>query len=297
MPWPDTAVLGFGKMPVDCTQILLDAGIKVSFVYETEIDSFAQLQALCQKNNVPFGKPSHSDLTELLDRIQVPIVIFSINNNYIFPPHIVEKKNMRIINFHNALLPSYPGHGLIIPPWVIFNGEKRHGVTWHIINERIDAGKVLCYEVFDVLKNDTALSLMMRCVQRGIALFARELNSLLDFSFLGASQEDQCQDVYENPERYRMHRKRDLPNSGYLDTSWALEKCSRFLRSMDYGPYRRILPPKIINAGEVYIINKYCIDEIANRKKVIGPAELILTFNKGIITLGVEREIKHGRNH
>jgi hypothetical protein len=284
-------------MPADCTRILIDNGIRVKFVYETENSPFSHLRTLCQRNNVPFGRPSPPDLTNLLDHIESPMVIFSINNNYIFPQKIIAKKNMRIINFHNSLLPAYPGHGAIIPTWVIYNGEKQHGVTWHLVDERLDAGRILCYDVFDVLKSDTALSLMMRSVLRGINLFAREWNSLVDFDYLGVPQEDQHQDIYEHPSRFRMRRKRDLPNGGYLDMSWELGECVRFLRSMDYGPLGLLPPAKIKISSDVYLIKKYRVNELTDVERPQGSAEVVLSFAAGTITLGVEKEIGSGKDH
>ena len=45
------------------------------------------------------------------------------------------------INVHGALLPKYRGfHGTF---WAIMNGEKRLGITYHIVDEGIDSGPIL----------------------------------------------------------------------------------------------------------------------------------------------------------
>jgi len=275
-------------------QILFDMGVKIKFVYETESSPFSPLQTVCQKNNVPFGRPTQREILELLDRIEEPTVIFSINNNYIFPPQVVEKTNLRIINFHNALLPYYRGHGLSIPPWIIFNGERRHGVTWHLIDEHLDTGRILCSDVFDVKENDTALTLAMRCIQRGIALFSKQLEAMLDFTFLEVRQDGQNNDIYKNPLMSHMYRKRELPNNGFLDTSWGFEECSRFLRSMDYGPYRLLPMPKIVIDNDTYLIKKYRVQELPPKKEGNRHDPVRLTFEEGEIVLRVEKEKRHG---
>ncbi|HOI44707.1 MAG TPA: formyltransferase family protein [Candidatus Aminicenantes bacterium] len=294
MSWPETVVLGFGKMPFECAKILLGRGIKVSFVCETEPEPFGQLRALCRRNNVPYFRPSNRELTDLLGRVGGPAVVFSINNNYIFPPEIVQKKNIRIVNFHNSVLPAYPGHGLIVPVWVIFNGEARHGVTWHLVDERLDAGRILCRDIFDVREDDTALTLMMRCVLRGIDLFAREFRSLLDFGCPGEPQAVHQPDVYKSPSRLQMRRKKDLPNGGFLDTAWSREACGRFLRSMDYGPYSLLPSPRIRLAGDVYVIRKYRASEDRVPESGRRPDQWVLPFEPGAVALTIERESSHG---
>ena len=294
MPWVEAGVLGFGKMAADCMRILLDRGIAVKFAFETEEQPFSPLQALCRKSGVPYERPSHVNTTDLLDRICRPAVVFSVNNNYLFPPQIVNKENLRIINFHNAVLPGYPGHGVIIPPWIIFNAEKRHGVSWHLVSEHLDAGRVLCCETFDVLPSDTAITLMMRCVQQGTALFVRSLECFFEADSMDESLENRAQNVYNHPNRFQMRRKRDLPNGGILDLSWDFEKCCRFLRSMDYGPIRLLREARILIEDKLYHIKRYRIDETPSRGAAAGIDELRLRFESGTIMLTIQRVERHG---
>src|SRR3972149_4437713 len=104
-------IMGFGKMPADCVQILLNNRVTTNFLLETEESRFSSLEALCSRKNIPFQKTSRSQTAAFLDDLRHPTVIFSANNNFIFPEHVVGKKNLRIVNFHNAVLPSYRGHG------------------------------------------------------------------------------------------------------------------------------------------------------------------------------------------
>lgn len=75
--------------------------------------------------------------------------LFSISNPHLFNKILLKKAKGLIINYHNSLLPKYAG--LNASSWAILNSEKIHGITWHLINEKIDAGDIL-YQVKFLIK-------------------------------------------------------------------------------------------------------------------------------------------------
>lgn len=52
-----------------------------------------------------------------------------------------------IINIHYSLLPKY--RGLHSTAWAILNGEKKLGLTIHLMNEFIDDGPIIHQEIFE----------------------------------------------------------------------------------------------------------------------------------------------------
>jgi len=291
MAYPAVGILGFGKMVADCAQILLNQSVKVSFVLETEESPFSSLESLCTRNSIAFERATGKKAAEFLDGLDEPTVILSINNNFLFPAQIVQKKNLRIVNFHNALLPSYRGHGQSIPRWIVYNGETRHGVTWHLIDEKIDSGNILCNKTFVILETDTALSVMVRSIKVGIALFEQWWKRFLEFRFQGMSQACSKLQIYKSPLQHRVYGKKDLPNNGQLDPSWGFDQSIRFLRSMDYSRLQIIASPKIAVDDEVRSIKKYRVKKrpfaAEEEKKEWGQTEQIreLNYEKGVITL------------
>jgi len=284
-------VMGFGKMPADCANILLSENVPVQCIWETEENGLSPLQGLCTKFNIPFERPSRNKTTNLLDSLTEPTVVFSINNNYLFPPIILKKGNLRIINFHNALLPSYRGHGRIIPTWAILNGELQHGVTWHLVNTvGIDNGDILCQEEFVISGTDTALKVMMRAVSLGTDIFCRYWKEFISPHCVGRPQ---------GPGQGRIYRSNDIPNDGWIDTSWDFEYIGRFLRSMDYGPFNLLPSPKVNVNCKNYLVRRYEIDEEDSFKsreilfeqcsdKSLTKANLL--YEQGIIKLYLQRE-------
>ncbi len=217
-------IMGFGKMPADCTNILLSADVPVQCIWETEQSGLPSLQGLCARFDIPFERPSRNKTTALLNSLTAPTVVFSINNNYLFPETVLKKDNLRIINFHNSLLPSYPGHGRSTTTWAIFNGESRHGVTWHLVNAGIDDGDILCQEEFAISETDTALKVMMRAISLGTDIFSGYWEKFISPECVGRPQ---------GPGQGRMCRSNDIPNNGYIDMSWDFDLMGRFL--LKYG--------------------------------------------------------------
>lgn len=288
----DIIILGFGKMPKDCAAILFENEFRPQMILETEIHSFSPLKGFCKKNNIGYKQSSDSETTELLKSLEKPTVVFSINNNYIFPKNIAKKKNLRIINFHNSLLPKYPGHGRVIPTWAIFNRKSKHGVTWHLINVDIDSGNILCQREFQIFQKDTALKVMMRAIFLGTDLFLECWKDFLNFKNQGSPQKGKRDSVY---------RIKDIPNRGYIDSSWNFSLISRFLRGMDYGPFKLMPSPKIKLCGKSFIVRDYRIIYRKNkikRKQIkikhetnMKESGIIFLFKEGTIKLGLVENV------
>ncbi len=177
-------------MPADCAQILLNQKVTIEEVWETEATAFSALEGFCKRKRLAYKRLGADAISQSLGLISNPTVIFSINNNYLFPATILEKPNLRIINFHNSLLPSYRGHGQVISTWVIYKGETRHGVTWHLIDGKLDGGNILTQAEFMICRDDTALSVMMRSISLGIDLFAEHCQRFLASQLLRTTTND-----------------------------------------------------------------------------------------------------------
>jgi len=75
----------------------------------------------------------------------------------------------RVINIHPALLPKYGGEGMYgarVHAAVIQAGDPESGVTIHLVDREYDHGVILAQCRLPVLKNDTALTLAERVLER-----------------------------------------------------------------------------------------------------------------------------------
>ena len=78
----------------------------------------------------------------------------------ILTPVMIEAFKNKIINIHPSLLPKYPG--LDTHNSVIKNGDLKHGVTIHYVNEVLDGGQIIAQGEISVNANETSEELETR---------------------------------------------------------------------------------------------------------------------------------------
>jgi phosphoribosylglycinamide formyltransferase-1 len=91
-----------------------------------------------------------------------PDIIVLAGFLWLFPERLVKKYRNTILNIHPALLPSYGGKGMYgdnVHRAVLENGEKTHGITIHMVNEKYDEGEIILQESFAVDPDETMDSL------------------------------------------------------------------------------------------------------------------------------------------
>lgn len=249
MKFKKVIVLGSGKIAAECIGILAGCTDDVSAI-EQEEQRISFVRLTSRKYGLAYHRTTDKqELTEYLDRLEEGTLVISANNNYLFPARILQKKNFSVINFHNALLPDYPGRNA--PTWVIFNGEKTTGITWHLVDEGVDTGNILIQKTIAVDSMMTALELTRQCMAAGIEAFREILPGILAGRFPCRRQ--------DLKQRKNFHSAKDIPSHGYLEFSWTLDKVSAFLRSLDYGRTPLCPPPKAMLLGQRYLIKKYSI--------------------------------------
>ena len=78
----------------------------------------------------------------------------------ILTPVMIEAFKNKIINIHPSLLPKYPG--LDTHNSVMKNGDLKHGVTIHFVNEVLDSGKIIAQGEISVNPKETLEELKTR---------------------------------------------------------------------------------------------------------------------------------------
>ena len=76
---------------------------------------------------------------------------------------IINKYKDKILNIHPSLLPKYKG--LNTHKRVLKNNEKFTGCTVHLVNTKLDSGKIILQKKIKVLKNDDEGSLSKRVLK------------------------------------------------------------------------------------------------------------------------------------
>lgn len=257
-------VIGTGKLAFTCAKMLLEKGVECE-IFEYNEYPYSQLAFLCTNKGVKYHQVRKNEITEYLQQIEVPTLVVSANNTYIFPIQVVNNSNLLIVNFHPALLPKHPGRNA--EAWSIYEGDEVTGITWHLVDEKIDHGKVVYQSELPIRQQTTSLQLMSSQFVMAGNGFKHISDSLI--------QNDINYTIYkEVDEQPLIHYAKDIPNNGMLDLNWPIEHISRFLRAMDYGKMQVMGRPYFINHEKRYIWDKYRID--------INPAKEKSNLSKGI---------------
>ena len=229
-------ILGYGKVTGEVLQYVYDRkaeyGYELEFI-EHEIHSLSITEKICSENGIPFMRiTDKKELAALLNDIAEKTLIISASNNFLFPASLVEKPNITIINFHNALLPNYPGRNA--PTWVIYKGEKETGITWHYVTAGVDEGNIIIQKRCEITEDMKAYELTEQLMDLADEAFRESFADIMS----------ECMETREqgfDPDR-RMYRSYEVPSDGFFELTDKPDDIYRLLRSVDYGK-NDIFPP------------------------------------------------------
>lgn len=242
-------LVGSGRIACDCVEVLCRNNVSVK-VLETQNSMVSMLRDACKKNGISYANETEREeiTKKLLSTIieHEPILIISANNEYLFPKKVLEKVEVTIINFHYSYLPDY--RGMNIPTWVIYNNEKYTGITWHYVNDKVDAGDIIVQKKIELHGMETALDIVRAVMEKGKEAFEEFIFSFLDSPIKG--KKNYMPEIHE-------YKRTQLPAEGILDVSLGAEQIIRLLRAYDYGPMEIIPRLKILIDGAMHEIKKY----------------------------------------
>ena len=242
-------IIGNGKPAIDCLRLLkrrehVDVSLVVSDGKQESIAS--RISTYCQKQGVPSRCATNANNADVVERVSElkPDLIVNVNSFSIIKTALLSIPKGGIINFHNGPLPRYAG--VNCPSWAIINGEKEHGVTWHFVDEGIDTGKIIAQKRFKIDDNETAITLIFKCIEYGVKLFDEIIDDVLMGKLKGTPQ--------SGPASY--YSRKDIPNNGDVDFSWDYPKFDRFIRGLDFRPFpNQFTYPKVKFGDHEFILN------------------------------------------
>jgi methionyl-tRNA formyltransferase len=248
-------IIGNEQMVQNCVQILKQTpGAEISFLlYDiSKLNPMNPLDAFCVKNSINSRGISKLNTPENYEFIKEhqPDYLLSINNFFVIKENFLAVPRKGTINFHNSAPSKY--HGLNIPSWVIINGEETHGAMWHFVENTIDTGEVIIFDEFPLTKNETAASLMVKCIRKGIEMFPALIQQLLNENITVSRQSSNSS----------YYGKKDYPaNMGYIDFKQSGKAIDQLVRGLNYQPFRNTyLYAKIKHNEKEIIINTVTID-------------------------------------
>ena len=282
MVYDKVVLMGTGRVANECLKELMRyCKCEQLTCVEAEIAPFSLIKASCEKSSIQYICISDKVVLEkYLSELEGNILIISAHNSYIFPKVVLAKRNIKVINFHNAYLPYYKGRNA--PTWCIFNMEEYAGVTWHEVVSDIDAGNIILQDKITIGPMTTALDVLIECVKKGTCLFRDNVECLL---------EDNYEVVAQEMDKGKMYYAKDIPNKGKLNLAWPVEKISAFLRAMDYKNLSIMPKPTVDVLGKEYVITSYILKKSEEGRSgifLMNHNEIIVENNGLYVKCGLE---------
>ncbi|MBV9791418.1 MAG: amino acid adenylation domain-containing protein, partial [Chloroflexi bacterium] len=170
--------------------------------------------------------------------------LFSIANGTILREEQLQQPRRGAINYHNGPLPRYAG--VHATSWAILSQERSHGVTWHRMTAKVDAGDILKQEIFPLDARETTLTLNLKCYDRALAAFGELIDELATGTIKPIRQDLSQRSYFGGYQKW--------PGGGLIDWSAPADAIDRLCRALDFGSY-----PNALGAAKFVLGQSFCM--------------------------------------
>ena len=277
-PTTSCAVIGEGNLLLSCLRDLLDHNIEVKAVFSNTKCA----HKLCDQQEIPcFTR--NADLEAILSE-KVVDYLFSISNPRILKENVLALPRKCTINYHDSPLPAYAG--VHATSWAIINGEKSHGISWHVVEIGIDTGDILQRERVEILEEDSALTLNLKCVEAAKRTFKSLLNSILLNTVMPQKQES------ESRSYFGLHA---IPeNVGVLNFEKNAYCVYNMARGLELGNHENSLgSPKVKTSnGNFYLVTSARVGENLVQNGNNWPGQILSSVDDTLLVATTDRPIQ-----
>ncbi len=264
-------VVGDAAVTLRCAEILLEHGHSVLGL----VTGDGRVAAWSAERGVPcrFAPPEAPlGRSEILDLVGgAPFdLLWSIHNLRIFDPEVLSLPRLLAVNYHDAPLPRYAG--LHATTWAILAGERAHGITWHRMTAKVDAGDLLLQHPVPIEPGETAWTLNGRCTEAAIDTFPRLIAGLGSGGLVPLAQGREGRSWFPGWQK---------PAPGCV-VSWETpaERISAFVRALDFGAADHPLGlPKILAPRGTFLVESV---EVLDRKSGALPGTVVTAGPGGV---------------
>jgi amino acid adenylation domain-containing protein len=206
---------------IQCGQLLLEKGHQIDGI----ISKAPPIQSWAKENNLRLIAPV-GNVVEKLKRKPFDL-FFSIDNFNKVTKEILALPRVYAINFHDAPLPRYGG--VNATNWAIMNGETKHGITWHVMTDVMDAGDILKQKTFSVSATETAYSLNAKCYEESIKCFSKLMDELANGKVKCIRQNLECRTYFPRWKR--------PPAACSIDWNRSADEIYALIRGLDFKSF------------------------------------------------------------
>ncbi|VXD25132.1 amino acid adenylation domain-containing protein [Planktothrix paucivesiculata] len=262
-------MIGEGTLLISCSEYLIEQGHEIFGI----VSSNSLIVKWAEGQKIHLTDPT-DNWKEILKRTAFDY-LFSIYSFFLIPDEVLSLPRRQAINFHDSLLPEYAGFHAT--SWAIMQGEKQHGVSWHLMTSKADAGGILKHKVIDIGKDETALEVNLKCYQAGIQSFAELIDDLVRGT---VNIKEQNLDRRSYFPRYKR-----LLHGGVVSWKTTAEEIYNLVRALDLGPYPKPLGVAKFLVKKEFFIIKTC--SVLPSEKKSQPGEIV-NINEHQIQIATE---------
>lgn len=249
-----------------CLQFIFEnKKIKIRYVINSDPKYNKSVKIFCKNKKIKFLDNKSKLSKELLKKNSYKCdFLLSIFSNLIIKKTHLEQFRLGGFNFHPGILPYYPGINPI--SGMIFNCEKKIGVTLHKMTKKVDGGNIILIKTKSITRHDNLLSCMKKIEYLTIKILSKFLDKIVKNKILI----EQINNLNKK-KKFPKH----IPNNGKFNKNWSYKTFLKYFNAGYSGPYKsqwgKIF---FIYRGNKKIINNF---KLINRKKI---KQIIKVTNK-----------------
>ena len=113
------------------------------------------IKKIALSRGITVSQPENINEEESIKKVKEfnPDIILVVAYGQILSKDMLNIPRIGCINIHASLLPKYRGASPI--NWPIINGEKKTGITFMFMNEKVDAGEIIDQQEITILPDET----------------------------------------------------------------------------------------------------------------------------------------------
>ncbi len=259
---PSFVVIGSGLILGSTIDEIVNLGGKIKAIY---VDNIKDEKRHEGPFNVKNSNHINLDLKYFLKIVDKNTWLVSADNKKIISKEVLNVFNDKAINYHPGILPTYAG--LYCYQWAVNNNEKEFGSTIHFMTPKVDGGKIILEERFDITNSDTGLSVYQKCLKAGIKAMRKTL-------FLICKKKD----IPKKNQSFYLSRiyKKANPYNKEIDWSKPAIEIESSIRASNFHPFK---PP----AFQTCIKGIPIIKAVRNLKSSDMPPGSVIEHNKDSI--------------
>ena len=123
-----------------------------------------------------YNKKIENKILDILKKYNVNLICLA-GFMQILSKDFIKKFKGLIINIHPSLLPKYKG--LNTHERVLKNKEKYTGATVHVVNQKLDSGRIIIQKKIKILKKDNKKNLKKRVLKIEHEIYPKAIKKLL----------------------------------------------------------------------------------------------------------------------